>query len=77
MRFDVISILCENRSDIGSEYFEGDANDMIFDLYSVSSSKAHLENMKNNIQDRAIRLRNRQIQKEALEMNRRKERSEE
>ena len=50
---------------------------MIFDLYSVSSSKAHLENMKNNIQDRAIRLRNRQIQKEALEMNRRKERSEE
>ena len=74
MRFDVISILCENRSDIGSENFEGDVNDMIFDFYSVSSSEAHLENMKNNIQDRANRLRNRQIQKDALEMNRRKER---
>lgn len=47
---------------------------MIFDLHSVSSSEAHLENMKNDIQDRANRLQNRQIQKVALKMNRRKER---
>jgi hypothetical protein len=45
----------EKRRDIGSEYFEGDINDMIFDLYScaqtslVSSSEARLGNMNNNI----------------------------
>jgi T5orf172 domain len=92
----------EKRRDIGSEYFEGDINDMIFDLYScaqtslalssearlgnmnnkmyscaqtslMSSGEARLGNMSNNIQERANRLQNRQIQKDVLEMNQRNE----